>query len=182
MTPSYGVATTSRPGQRRNSTRRGNRPIELTPGSTIGAAAALTSGQRTYDAAQVAYLIALAYDSGRTASLREDLAEIHCTWEDHQEPRRSYEQVVAARLAEMAAGAKRAAKDPHQVLVRLTCDWPPLAKVGAVPMAEILRLRTAVFICPCERRTESAAYEGYHRTPGAFPKRWEQDRDARSAA
>lgn len=73
-----------------------------TAGGILNAAAALQDPNRdTFTRAEVAYLMRLAYDSGRTATYLDDIARIHCTWADNAEPRRTYEQRVADELAQI---------------------------------------------------------------------------------
>lgn len=82
-------------------------PPTLTAGVTLRAVEALETGQQTFTRAQVAYLLALAYDSGRTAAYREDLAEMHSTWEDRDERRRTYLERIAERLESYATAGER---------------------------------------------------------------------------
>lgn len=92
----------------------------------LRAAAALRRGQQTYNAEQVAYLMALAYDSGRTATYLADLARQHCTGLDNATARRTYEQRVADELAEMDAVARaRAARErrPYRIHPGGAVDW-----------------------------------------------------------
>lgn len=57
----------------------------LSPGATLSACRALTAGQESYTPEQVAYLIALAYETGRRHRWDEDMAEI---WAEQDPPRR----------------------------------------------------------------------------------------------
>lgn len=82
-------------------------------GGILAAADALRGPQQTYTREQVAYLLRLAYDSGRTATYLDDLAQWHCTWADRPFLRRTYEQRVADETADMAA---RAARQPWNTL------------------------------------------------------------------
>jgi len=79
---------------------------DLTAGNTINASRALPR-QRTFTREQVGYLMHLAYESGRTATYREGLAELHSVWEDRAERRRTYEGLVADRIAAYTAAAER---------------------------------------------------------------------------
>ncbi|MFE7868818.1 hypothetical protein ACFUYE_00500 [Micromonospora humida] len=77
-----------------------------TAGGVLAAAAALQDPTReTYTREQVAYLMRLAYDSGRTATHLADVARIHCASVDSGWTRKTYEQRVAEETAEMAAHA-----------------------------------------------------------------------------
>lgn len=122
---------------------------DLTAGVTLKAARALPR-QRTFTREQVAYIVALAYDSGRTATYREDLAEMHSVWEDRAEMRRTYEQVVARRLADLEESAAREARyqasRPKPMRNPLDgVDWPPVATPGAGLPPD------RVAVCPCPR-------------------------------
>lgn len=81
----------------------------LTAGTTLRAIDAIRSPQQTYTRDQVAYLMHLAYLSGRTTRALDDLAELHGTWAEHREPRITREQRVAERIADMEQAARRAA-------------------------------------------------------------------------
>lgn len=128
---------------------------EPTAGVTLKAVAALAR-QWAFTREQVVYLMALAYDSGRTAAYREDLAELHSVWEDRAERRRTYAQVVARRHAEMAESAAREARyraSRPQPLRNLLdgMEWPAVAAPGSGRPAEWEGQ------CPCPRtgpRTE----------------------------
>ncbi|MFY1588963.1 hypothetical protein ACN267_31235 [Micromonospora sp. WMMD734] len=73
-----------------------------TAGGVLAAAAALQDPTReTYTREQVAYLMRLAYDSGRTATHLADVARIHCASVDSGWTRQTYEQRVAEEMAEM---------------------------------------------------------------------------------
>ncbi|WP_422744283.1 hypothetical protein ACN27B_08545 [Micromonospora sp. WMMD754] len=75
-----------------------------TAGGILNAAAALQDPTRqTFTRAEVAYLMRLAYDSGRTATYLGDLAQQHCTWLDNATARRTYEQRIADELADIEA-------------------------------------------------------------------------------
>lgn len=85
-----------------------NRPDTAAPaGVTLAAADALNSGQQTYTRAQVAYLMRIAYDAGRTARQREDLAELHTVWDDKAWRRKTHEQIIAERLHDYAQAGER---------------------------------------------------------------------------
>ena len=78
----------------------------LNPGTTLAAAHALrTRRGGTWTDEQVAYLIHLAYQSGRAAAAAEDLAETVACWQQHLPPQVTREQRVQARLAQMEAAA-----------------------------------------------------------------------------
>ncbi|MFG2165541.1 hypothetical protein [Micromonospora chersina] len=73
-----------------------------TAGGILAAAGALQDPTRqTFTRAEVAYLMRLAYDSGRTATYLEDVAELHATWARHPIHRPTAEQRYEQRLTEM---------------------------------------------------------------------------------
>lgn len=72
-------------------------------GGILAAADALQGPQRTFTRAQVAYLMRLAYDSGRTATYVGDLAELHAGWARHPFQRVTADERYRERMAEMAA-------------------------------------------------------------------------------
>lgn len=82
----------------------------LSAGVTLRAADALRQGQEIYTSAQVAYLIHLAYESGRAAAAGEDLAETVACWAEHPLPRITRTARIAQRMAEMEAAARRRAE------------------------------------------------------------------------
>lgn len=96
--------------------------ITLDPGTTLAATEALQHrrGGRWTDA-EVAYLIALAYEVGRLHGYSEDVAETAACWREHAQPQPTREQRVAARLAAMPAPRPQRYDDP---------DWPPVAVPG----------------------------------------------------
>lgn len=96
------------------------------PGTTMRAADALRAGQQYYTDAQVAYLIALAYQTGRIHAAAEDMAEIAGCWEELAQPGPTREERVAARLAEMDRTARiRAAREgrPYRIHEGGPVDW-----------------------------------------------------------
>lgn len=96
-------------------------------GTILAAADALRSGRQTFTGQQVAFLLSLAYDSGRTATYREDVAEMHSVWEDRRAMRRTYEERVAERMAAYAAAAERInvklGRPPGYVYLGGAVDW-----------------------------------------------------------
>lgn len=70
-----------------------------TPGMTLIAVAAMQR-QETFSRAQVAYLIAVAYEVGRRHTLAEDLHETIACWDADATPIQTREKRIAARLAE----------------------------------------------------------------------------------
>lgn len=76
-------------------------------GVILAAADALNSGQQAFTRAQAAYLMRIAYDAGRTARYREDLAELHSTWDGSTWRHKTNEQMVAERLSGYAQAGER---------------------------------------------------------------------------
>ena len=73
-----------------------------TAGGILAAAAALQDPTRqTFNREQVAYLMHLAYDAGRTATYLDDIAELHAGWARNRDPQPTAEQRYEQRLAEM---------------------------------------------------------------------------------
>lgn len=77
-------------------------------GHVLSAVEALADGRELFTRSQVAQLIAMSFDSGRSVTHRANLADLYCTWEDHAERRSTYEQKVAARIAEMEEAGRMA--------------------------------------------------------------------------
>jgi hypothetical protein len=77
--------------------------ITLDPGTTLAATDALKHRRgQTWTDEQVAYLIALAYQTGRLHGFADDLAETVETWREHVSPARiTRAQRKAAREAQM---------------------------------------------------------------------------------
>lgn len=94
-------------------------------GVILRAADALTGGQQTFSAAQVAVLLSLAYDAGRTAAYAEDIADRHAAWAaGHWRIARA--DRIAAELADMDQAARvRAARDgrPYRPHPGGPVDW-----------------------------------------------------------
>ena len=77
-----------------------------TAGGILAAADALQDPTRqTFTREQVAYLLHLSYDSGRTAQVVGDLAELHAGWARHPIQQATAEERYQERMAEMAASA-----------------------------------------------------------------------------
>lgn len=74
-----------------------------TAGGILAATTAMQDPARTYSRAEVAYLMRLAYDSGRTARYVADLAETHAGWARNRDYLPTAAQRYAERMAEMAA-------------------------------------------------------------------------------
>lgn len=122
----------------------------LTAGVTLKAVESLANrDQQHFTREQVAYLIALAYDSGVTqgrGDLAEhlehaaDMAEVADCWRQHAQPRPTREQRVAQRLADMEAGVQREANRPGRPRPSPSTGWPEVTRPGS---AERPRLRVA---------------------------------------
>lgn len=77
----------------------------LTAGVTLKAARAVAE-QEIFTAGQVAYLLHLAYESGRVSAAGEDMAEVVACWLEHANPVQIRTDRVAARIAEMEQSAR----------------------------------------------------------------------------
>ena len=112
--------------------------MTITAGTTLMAAAALTdNNQQHFTRAQVAYLIALAYESGRAHAAAEDMAEVVACWHEFAKAAATREQRVAQRHADMQAGIEREARRPKPKTRRLDCDWPPVAQPGGAQLRQV---------------------------------------------
>lgn len=84
--------------------------MTIEAGMTLRALAAIEAGQQTFTRAQVAYLINLAYETGRRHTLAENLAETIACWDARRTPAQTRDQRKAARMAEMDAYARARAE------------------------------------------------------------------------
>jgi hypothetical protein len=91
----------------------------------------LLETRETFTRSQVAYLIALAFESGSRTAHREDLAEIVVDSPWAEDPRVTYERAVARRRAEAEAAYHESKKQPTQLTYLADCPWPPVAVPGA---------------------------------------------------
>lgn len=72
----------------------------VNPGTTLAAVHAMQTLD-TFTRGQVAYLIALAYETGRLHGYADDLADTIGTWQEHPAPARlTRQQRIAQRLAD----------------------------------------------------------------------------------
>ncbi len=78
---------------------------DITAGGILAAVEALADAE-TFTRGQVAYLVHLAFESGRTASYRDGLAELHGAWA-RSRWRRRYAELVADRVGAYGAAAAR---------------------------------------------------------------------------
>jgi len=97
------------------STGRGDFPAA---GEVLAAVDELRS-QQSFTRDQVARLMQLAFDSGRYAGYKEDLAELREVWASRAEQRESYEQRVTGRIADMERCAAHLAVRMHEANGRL---------------------------------------------------------------
>ena len=96
-----------------------------TAGGILAASDALRGPRQLYTREQVAYLMSLAYDSGRTAALLDDLAIMHAAFAAHTW-RETNERRVARELAEMDRAARAAAERagrPYRIHPGGPVDW-----------------------------------------------------------
>jgi hypothetical protein len=108
-------------------------------GGILAAADALRGPQTTFTRGQVAYLMRLAYDSGRTARYVEDIAELHAGWARHPAHRRTADDRYRERMAQMEANAAQVnaelGRPPGYVYRGGPVDWEtgqPVRHLGAV--------------------------------------------------
>lgn len=95
------------------------------PGAALAAVEAVQGVQQTFTRAEVALLMHLAFDSGRTAAYSADLAERHTLWATNAR-RPTYDELVAGRLAEMDHAARaRAVREgrPYRLHPGGPVDW-----------------------------------------------------------
>lgn len=130
--PSYDVATRTR-----------GPAINPTAGVTLRAVDALVIAD-TFTRDQVAYLMALAYESGRTAAFREDLAEVQVVWDASAQPRPTHEEAVTRRAASLPGHGIPVTMRGGQQSPLAVCDWPPVAEPGQVGRTELERLRSGL--------------------------------------
>lgn len=148
---------------------------DLAAGGNLAAADALRK-QQTFTRAQVAYIAHLAYESGRTAAYRDDLAELHGTWARHRAGRR-HAELVAERVAEYSdAAARLNARLGRPLGYRY--DGGPVGWETAWPARRIPDAMSpdGYAICPCPRtgpRTDEH--------PSGHVVGWESSRDRRAA-
>lgn len=106
-------------------------PANPTVGVVLKAVEALQDqNTQHFTRAQVAYLIALAYQTGRAHAAGEDMAETVACWAEFAEPRKTRDQRVQQRLDDMAAGVWRQAQMPDSGH-RLDVEWPAVSKPGS---------------------------------------------------
>ncbi|MEU7677923.1 hypothetical protein AB0C42_24285 [Micromonospora taraxaci] len=80
-------------------------------GDILNAADTLQGPQQTFTREQVAELLQLAYDSGRTARYVADVAELHADWARHPQQRPTADERYAERMALFAACAAQVNAD-----------------------------------------------------------------------
>lgn len=106
-------------------------PVNPAAGVILKAVEALQDqNTQHFTRAQVAYLIALAYQTGRAHAAGEDMAETVACWAEFAEPRKTRDQRVQQRLDDMADGVWRQAQMPHS-RERLDVEWPAVSKPGS---------------------------------------------------
>lgn len=108
-------------------------------GGILAAADALRGPQQTFTREQVAYLLHLAYDAGRTARYVADVAELHAGWARHPHQRTTADERYAERMAQFAACAAQVnaelGRPPGYRYDGGPVDWEtgrPLRQRGAV--------------------------------------------------
>jgi hypothetical protein len=158
----------------------GQSGVSFEPGTLLAATEALrTLG--TFNRAQVAYLVALAYERGRVHAASEDIAEAVACWREFADPEVTREERVQRRHAQMLAGMVRVANRPASPRLHLVGDWPEVKQPGTADATYFAQIGRPAQ-CACERRVEPHWLDGYHRTPDAFPTRYTQERELLVAA
>jgi len=117
-----------------------DRGVIATPAGIVLAAADALRTRRdgVWTDQQVACLLALAFDSGRTATALDDTTDLLGTWEEHPDPRKTREQRVAGRLLQMEQSAARIAESmgrPGYVYSGGPVEWEtgqPVRQLGLV--------------------------------------------------
>lgn len=154
------------------------------------AAEALTSLD-SFNRAQVAFLMALAYESGREYGYDEHgedfVAALRLAFGGQKA--RSVQHAVGSHIDWATRRQRRhdwdldATAPTPQRPVRNRPGWPAVKQPGTATPDYLNDIRELAE-CPCERRTEQHWWldEGYHRTPGPFPTAYHQRRDFRAAA
>lgn len=105
-------------------------PTVLTAGATLNAVNAISNtDQQHFTRSQVAYLIALAYETGRLHAASEEMAETFACWREHAEPRATRAERIRGRIDEMTAAAE-AQRERPKPWPNLDVDWPPVAQPG----------------------------------------------------
>lgn len=95
-------------------------------GTILRATNALKAGQSAFTANQVAYLIALAYDTGRRHAAAEDIAATVGCWSEYANPAQARGARIAAELAGMDDLARRRAERegrPYRLHPGGPVDW-----------------------------------------------------------
>lgn len=86
----------------------------ITAGTVLAAAEALRERRGgTWTDREVAVLLRLAYEAGRSDAYREDLAELRIQWEDNRLPRLTYEECVARRREEIRSSRREDLRPDH---------------------------------------------------------------------
>jgi hypothetical protein len=75
---------------------------QLDPGTNLAAAEAMRNHE-VFNRDQVAYLMHLAYETGRVHGWADDMADMAGTWQEHAQPRKTREDHIRRRLDEMEA-------------------------------------------------------------------------------
>lgn len=152
-------------------------PPRITAGVTLKAVDALEDPNvQHFTRGQLAYVIALAYETGRLHAASENIAEAVAYWQEFADPEVTREERVQRRHAEMASGMVRVANRPAAAGLHPLGDWPEVKIPGTADAAYFERIAEPAH-CECERLDD-----GSHRVPDRFPTRYSQERELRVAA
>lgn len=164
--------------------------MPLDAGMVMSAAEALRGDQQTFNRAQVAHLIALAFQSGHELGIEEGhrdrndaLAEGLRLALGGPEARDMSDAVSRhLRLADQKRRRQEADRDavkprPHGLRL-VSSNWPPVTEPGTLTVEQAQAVSARIWHCPCRRRSEPHWLDGYHRTPQPFPVRQPAAREA----
>ncbi|MFD6565465.1 hypothetical protein [Micromonospora profundi] len=147
----------------------------------MSAAEALRSAQQTFNRAQVACLIALAFQAGHRLGVEEGHRERNDALAEGLRlalggpEARTMSDAVSRHIRVVdqkrrREDADRQARHPRPHGLRLVDpDWPPATEPGSLTVEQARAVSAHIWHCPCQRRTEPHWLDGYHRTPEPFP-------------
>lgn len=156
-------------------------PDPTEAGMVMAAVEALRSDQQTFNRAQVAHLISLAFRSGHALGIEEGHRERNDALADGLRialggaDAKNMKEAVTRHLRAVDQKQRREedARNAHKPrphgLRLVERDWPRVTEPGSVTTDEARAISAYIWPCPCRRRTEPHWLDGYHRTPQPFP-------------
>ncbi len=156
-------------------------PDPTEAGMIMSAVEALRGDQQTFNRAQVAHLISLAFESGHRLGVEEGHRERN---DALAEGLRLALGGPGARTMADAAGRHirtvdqkrrreefdQQARQPRPHGLRpVDPNWPSVTEPGSLTAEQARVVSAHIWHCPCRRRTEPHWLDGYHRTPEPFP-------------